>query len=206
MNGDGMKWIEKLQDIYWNIVPYDYRPSQLWYKLKCIVWKRYTTVKSRYLSHQWHDRCTVLPHTMFEILSQFIEKECSPGHVEWYGEYGHKIIVNGEEKYVRDEMQELYDWWHNVYNKEYDVINDKIWEEVHKCDPIGNKFSDWTDKMLNESGEIYAYRWSPKYETKEKEAMHFMLMKALNDLEISQHEDLQDKMHRLVNIQPYMWT
>lgn len=140
---------------------------------------------------------------MFEILSEFIEKECSPGHVEWYGEHGHKITVNGEEKYVRDEMQELYDWWHNIYMKEYEKVNDAIWEEAHKCGPLGD---DMNDPLVDEDGDVYAYEWNPKYEDDEKKAMYHMLLNNLNRLEREQHEDLEDKMIRLCKIRGYLWT
>ena len=80
-----------LKYAYWHTVPYDWRPGQIWCRLKCWAWKRYTTVKPRYLDHTWCDRCDLLPHMMFEILCDFVEKECSPGCVEWYGEHGHKL-------------------------------------------------------------------------------------------------------------------
>ena len=50
---------------------------------------------------------------MFEVLSQFIENECSPGPIDWEAS-AHMVKVHGKEVNVRDEMQELYDWWHKV--------------------------------------------------------------------------------------------
>jgi len=41
---------------------------------------------------------------MFEILSKFIEEECSPGIVDWEGS-DHTIDVNGDIVNVRTEMQ-----------------------------------------------------------------------------------------------------
>lgn len=68
--------LDKLRNFYWRLIPYDWRPGQLLYRMKCFFFKRYTTVKPRYLPHTWCDRTAVLPHMMFEILSQFLEKEC----------------------------------------------------------------------------------------------------------------------------------
>ena len=76
----------------------------------------------------------LLPYTMFEILGQFIEDECSPGHIEWYGEHGHKVTVDGEEKYVRDEMSELWRWWRDDYRVGYDKRRDAIHDEIDKVD------------------------------------------------------------------------
>ena len=59
----------------------------------------------RYLSrYGWCDRVEALPHIMFEILSKFIEEECSPGIVDWEGS-DHTIDVNGDIVNVRTEMQ-----------------------------------------------------------------------------------------------------
>ena len=110
-------WHKRLS-AYWNRVPYNWRPGQIWYRFKCWAWYRYTTVKPRYLPHTWTDRDDVLPHVMFEVLSQFIERECTPECIDWEAS-GHMITVDGVEKNVRQEMQELYDWWHQEYNKDY---------------------------------------------------------------------------------------
>jgi len=205
------RWVEKQTDkvkhTYWNVIPYDWRPGQIWYRFKCWAWKRHTTVKPRYLPHTWCDRCSILPHMMFEILSQFIEKECSPGIVEWYGENGHKITVDGTEKYVMDEMKDLCSWWHEIYNKEYERVDNVIWELIHthNLGPQGD-WDEMNDPLVDDDGEVYAYRWNPKYETAEKETLYHMLLNALNRLEREQHEDLEEKMIRLCKLRAYMWT
>jgi hypothetical protein len=180
-------FLEKLQYWYWSVVPYHWRPSNLWYKLKCKLWHKYTTIKPRYLDSTWHDRDMVLPHCIFEILSQFIEKECTPEIVEWYGEEGHKIVVNGTEKYVRDEMQELYDWWHQKYNKLYIEEEEKIWQKLETYLPEHTIF-----KLC------YKNSWSKKQYKK--------YHKLLDILEATAQQELKENMHRLINIMDYMWT
>ena len=94
--------------------------SRLWYKLKCFCWKRYSTVKPRWLSHTWCDRDRLLLYCMFEILCRFLEEE--KDNVEWYTGHlgkdkdgkeilGFTIDVNGETVNVMDEMLELRRWW-----------------------------------------------------------------------------------------------
>lgn len=209
---------EKIQFKYWNIVPYDLRPGQLYYKTKCFLFKRYSTVKSRYLGHTWCDRSELLLYTSFEILSDFIENECSPGHIEWYGESGHKITVNGVEKYVRDEMQELYDWWQSCHKKPKTSLYEKEGNETYKhlLDPTFHEYSHmlWSlvhaEEIKNETiplesndGKVYAYEWKTHYKDEQK---HHDYVRAAAHLERMHDEFVQNQLHRLVNIRHSMWT
>ncbi len=183
----------KLKYLYWKIIPYDWRPGQIWYRLKCWIWHRYSTIKPRYLGHTWCDRSYLLPHMMFEILSQFVEKECSYEFVEWYGENGHKI----NDKYVRDEMQDLYDWWHYVYNKEYAEVSKILWAEANKHKP----HTEFIPIVGSDSS-----RWDPQFNTEEDKLIWRMILDAINKLDRRMDQDLQERLHRLVNIIPYLWT
>ena len=190
-------WIDKIKHYYWHRWPYDWRPMQAWYRLKCFVWHRYTTVRSRYHGHTWTDKTELMPHAMFELLSRFVEQECSPGHVEWYGVWGHKVTVDGREKYVRDEMQELYDWWHTVWNKEVAEVDDMLWAEAGKHSPI----STWVD--LEDSEHV---EWKPTYATDEDGEIYKRCIGGVNKLERMMNTELEARLHRLVNIIPYLWT
>lgn len=181
-------------ELYYKI-PYDYRPPELWYRFKCWAWYRHTTVKSRYLDHRYHDRVMVLPHCMFEVLSQFIEKECSPEIVDWFGEYGHKIIVDGEEKYVRDEMQDLYDWWIFYYNKGYQEEEDALWDLAMKHDPVN---------IWDEGVEYFTL--NRKFDTPKDKEIYTSTLDKINALDKKVNEDLIKYMKRLCDIQPYLWT
>lgn len=167
---------------YWRLIPYEYRPSNLFYGFKCWLTRPYTTIKGRYLPHTWCDRDQVLLHTAFEILSQFIERECSPGNVDWYSkERPPKIIVNGVEKHIRDEMQELYDWWHLIYNKKYVEEQEKIDEKINS----------------------YIYR--NNLSDVEKELRNKFFDHACN-IEDSIAKEEKEMLMRLVDIYQYMWT
>lgn len=169
-------WWDKICLFYWGMVPYDYRPGQIWYRFKCWLWKRYSTIKPRYLPHTWCDRVELLPHMMFEVLSQFIEKECSPGMVDWQ-KSGHSVIVDGKEVNVRDEMQDLYDWWHQIYNKEYPERMKQIYAE--------SEHEEWPpNKPITED---FWTRRASRLETK-------------------MENELMTRMIRLCKVQPYMWT
>lgn len=132
----------RIEELYWTIVPYEYRPLQLWYKLKCRLFKRYNTVRCRYLSYTWVDRDILLAHVMFEVFSQFIEKEYP--YVEFLPEY----------KDDKQRLIELYNWWHQVYNK-------KRIEELHNMENIlynltpENAFDEGGNLSLNYEKELH---------------------------------------------------
>jgi hypothetical protein len=161
-------------DLYWTILPYDYRPGNIWYKFACWAWRRHTTVKPRTLPHTWCDRSDVLPHMMMEILTQFVEKECSPGYVEWYGEGSHKITHNGHEWNVRDMMQHIIDWWSQVYLKKdtdarwefmaaHTVEKDNIVKNILCHDP-----KDWDSEENFNKWELMTKRSRKKMEKMEE--------------------------------------
>ena len=43
----------------------------LFYPIHCFF-KRYTTVKPRWLDHKYMDSCELLAHVMFEVLTEFL--------------------------------------------------------------------------------------------------------------------------------------
>lgn len=186
-----------ITEIYWDWVPYDWRLGQIWYRLTCWAWHRHTTIKPRYLNHTWHDRTELMPNMMFEILCQFVEKECSPGHIEWYGENAHKITVGGVEKYVMDEMKELVEWWHKVWNKEYQEVNDMLWAEASKHSP--------TREFIDIPGTDFV-EWLPEFKTEEDKVINHNCLMAMNKLERNMQEALEDRLHRIIPITFYMWT
>jgi hypothetical protein len=142
---------------------------------------------------------------MFEILSRFIEEECSPGHIDWEGS-GHTIEVNGVEKNVRVEMQDLYDWWHNVCMKLYEEVNDILWKEAEKHPPTREfiPINRAGEEIEEEDAEMF--RWETEFETPEDDEVHHRCMMAINKLERMRDAKLQEMMVRLVKLTPYLWT
>ena len=200
------KWVTAVQFAYWGVVPHGYRPHQLWYKLKCWAWHRYSVVKPRYLPLTWCDRSSVLPHCMFEVLSQFVEGECSPGYIDWESS-GHTVMVDGAEKNVRVEMQDLYDWWHKVYQTEYQEVEDLLWAEADKHPPDDKQFIpiNVDDEVVDEDDADF-FRWEQNFASPEDEEVHRICVMATNKLESMRDEDLRKRMHRLVDLMPYLWT
>jgi hypothetical protein len=184
-----MKIFDKITDLYYE-VPYDWRPENIWYSFKCRFWKKYTTIKPRYLSHKWTDRCELMPHMIFEILSQFIEKECCPPEIVDWKASGHMVVVNGKEVNIRDEMQYLYDWWHKQYNVEYAQKQNELWEDVFNNIPRTSKGVNW--------------KW--KFETQEQADNYHEISNIAHEYDSFIEKTLHENLHRVVNIIPYLWT
>jgi len=188
--------LEKMQRLYWKIVPHDWRPSEVWYRLKCFLFKRYTTVKPKTLPyHTWVDRDVLLLHTMFQILTDFVEQECSPGVINWYHEHAGKIRVGGKEKFVRDELQDLYNWWQQV--------------------PEGASY-DYTCPKLNKFREKVYSKLPPIRFEKIPDSEYFEMVSdktrydkycvKLIHLENKQRKVTKEYMKRLVRVSEYLWT
>lgn len=169
-----------------------WHPELLWYKIRCWAFDRYTTVKPRYLNHEWCDRDYLMVHMMFEILSLFIEEECSPGHIEWYGEDGPKIEIDGEEHFVRDELQAIYDWWHLEYNGRYDRLSDNLW----------GAYREHSEKHANPN----IRRWGKKWDSKESYKRALELIDRCEAFDLAASKKREEMMGRLLNVRTYMWT
>ena len=203
---------EAIQSRYWIIIPYEWRPHELWYKTKCFCWKRYSTIRARSLPHTWMDRDTILAHTMFEILSQFVEQECGPnGNVDWYPEEaGHKIVVGKQWNkdtdddpnaiWVRDEIQNLYDWWNKTYLPYWHKDGSTAeWEAVFKFN------EDHQPDILKpkEDGKIYnVFEFEKVEDLKESRR----LTKIAQDADENIANQLDERLHRILNLRHYMWT
>lgn len=196
-----MKIIEKLDDLYCDLVPWEWRPGQIWRRLTHRFWYRHSTIKPRYMGHGWANRDELMAHMMFEILSQFIEKECNPEIVEWHGEQPYMVTVampDGwvESRNVRDEMQDLYDWWRDVYHTEYQAVSDILWAEVEKHEP---------NYMPCEGGWL-VYSSKRVWDSEESELIHANCMKALNHLDQLMLADLENRLQRVLNIRHHLST
>lgn len=190
------------------------------YRIYCFF-KRYTTIKSRYLDHTFYDDVTLLPFTMFEILSRFLDIECDlqkdytvgpkcntvwhdiivkekgSKHEEWIA---HRIKVNGKEKLVIDEMIDLYKWWELEYIP--------FWQHRH---PKSIKF----DRMINKYRDQRPFKeqWIPTedgfmkwdFQPTDKKKHSYWVNKSIK-FDEKMDTDLEKNMIRLVRLKNYLWT
>jgi len=193
------KWYHKWMD--WFLDKYQWSWwYRRWYSFKCRYIKKYSTVTPRSLDRgDWVDSRDLVPHAMFEILSQFVEEECGPDcYVDWKRS-GHTVTVVGEEVNVRDEMQCLYEWW-PTYLEDIEHTHDE-WHEFREAH---SKHID--EPIINEDGPITSYKWVIEWDTDDNEKRANELFKDGENKERVLSEKLQDNLHRLVNIIPFLWT
>lgn len=190
----------KVKHTYYRWYPYDLRPHTMWYNFKCWAWHRYSTVKSPHLPHTWCDRRELLLYTSFEILTDFIDGECSPGHVQWYGEGAHQVIVNGVMENVMDEMKELYFWWNTVYLKEYPAKMDELWDAVHPVAP------DMLCVEFEGMSPHTAGKLEMVHESDETKAAYKALTNEIYETEQLMDEKAEEMLKRLAAVRLWMWT
>ena len=163
-----------------------FRLKHLWYRIKCFLWFRYTTIKPRYLDHTYCDVGDLIPHMMFELLSRFIEEDCSPGYRDWYTDYDK---IGG--KFKRDILQDLYDWWHSKYNKEYPEALDILYARLH---------THWPTQLVVDGF------FNPQYKTPEDKRAFSMLSAAITLLEDKRDRELETNMQTLLTLRKDLWT
>lgn len=101
------RW-DRVKFAYWKRVPYDWRPGQVWYRLKCRFWHKYSTVRPRWLGHTWVDRDELLEHVMFEVLGRYLEAEAGPADP-------YEATAADPWAATRRELRELWRWWTEEY-------------------------------------------------------------------------------------------
>ena len=109
--------------IWWNR-----HVSERIYRWKCHLYKKYNRVRIRSLPPTWNDRDAVLVHSMFQVLSDFMEQEKPGERVDWDWCETHA--------HAWKEMQELHRWWHNVYLKfdPYQDLDEEDYEAINKSE------------------------------------------------------------------------
>jgi len=123
--------------------------NKAWYYLRCWVWHRYNRVHIKTLSPTWIDRDTVLVHAMFQVLSDFIERE-KPQEV--------LVTEGGMHDDEWKEIFRLYNWWKNVALK---------FDSMHDYDTIEHK--PLTFENMNESHTEEEQQWWNEVRRREQE-------------------------------------
>lgn len=182
---DEESWFQKIknkiEDFYWGLIPYETRPGRLWYRFKCWAWHRHSTVKPQYLSHTWCDRVELLPHVIFQVLSDFIEKERPDETIDWEADEDHSKAWA--------ELQRIYKWWHETYIPWTETYIDKYhFEPIRFEKTEGSKFS----RMAYES---------PEAQEKSRETS-----KAIYEEEEKMNKELVENCKKLIDLKDYLWT
>ena len=185
---------DKVMNVYYTI-PFEYRFGPVWQRVKDFCWYRNSTIKPRTLDHSWCDRRELLLHMSMEILGQFIEKECSPGHVLWYGDGGPKI----GDKFAMDEMKEIWNWWNITYQKEYPETTDALWNLISDCAPA-------IEHRKLDPPLAHLKRMVFHFKDDKHEAKYRALTEQARELEQKIEDQSDEMLQRLAAVRQYMWT
>ena len=163
--------------------------------------KKVHNIKLRYLNKKlWYDCDTVLEHTSFEILCRFIDKECSPGIVNWDNVYHN---IEGKEIHVITKLREIKDWWIRRNNKPYKRLK-KIVNKIKK--KLRKKYNaKEVSSIPNGNGfyrVVFAYELMNK-EDKEKYVRCDNILTRLDNLDIKK---VEKNLIILAKLRRYMWT
>ena len=183
-----MNIIKKIKRLLRNIEIYN------WVRYR--TWNRYHVLKMRYLKTGWHDEDELLIHSMFEVLSQFVEGEYEYHIVDW--------TSDSLQKYVWEEMNSLHKWW---INRQYrDKFNPIFQQDIHapelkpskslgekRINPLTKKEELFTEMKFVHKSKRNEKRWDKAC----REATLFE--------EACSKED-ESAMVRLIKIRKYLWT
>jgi hypothetical protein len=148
--------------------------------------RTFTTIKPRHLPDTWVDKDRLVVHLVFEVLSQFIEDECPGERLDW--------DADPERASAWREMNDLYDWWNNVYlpfDKE-----DRYLDDVERPKIVTRKCKDLPG----------ARRVSFKYSSPEAEAKANSVMRARREREEEMERELTERCKRVIGVRRFMWT
>lgn len=187
----GLSFLKKIKHTYWTMVPYNWRPHQIWYRLKCFVWYRYTTVHPRTLPwHTWTDRDTILTHSIMEIVSCYLEEEAIAtiwGHLALPS----KKIINEYNEFDN----ELEQSWYNAHKILWDAY--VFWHQWKDFDPY--KFvPERTGEIFDKTDDLYGLL--------EDSSDRLRLLMWANVCELSLKQQIKDHLKLVIDNSDYMWS
>lgn len=179
--------LDKIKYFYWDHWPYDYRPGQIWYRIKCRFWHKYNIIKIKKLPSTWCDRDRILFHANMQILVDFIERE-KP--------YEHIVIEGGNHDAEWAELKVIYDWY-KKYPEPYKSQEEEIYKKLESSTPW-EPFGEEDKETLSNGMTVYTMSECPEDRSK--------IYQELNDLENKLFNDEQDMLQRLIKIRWILWT
>lgn len=189
-------------------------PYPIFYRIKCFIFRPYTTIKPRNLRHTWCDTTELIPHMLFELLERFLVDEMNLS-LETYTYINPPIVIsgkevnscnvidiNGKKKNAYYEMARLLKWWHTeyiaVWNNQHPIQN-KLIAEFEKYGDPRNFVDQWISKE-DEKGRKFV-QWENKPADKKR---YDKAHKAWMKFDEKMSEDLIENMKILVSLHQFM--
>jgi len=159
------------------------------------TWNRYHVLKMRYLKPGWHDEDELLIHSMFEVLSQFVDGENEYHIVDWSSD--------PLQEHAWEEMNILYEWWKQRQKCDY---NNPLFKSDVKAPSIkkGKPTGKYINPITKKEEQYFKMEFSHQSPEEAK-----IWNKACEDSWIFEEKcDKEDEemMIRLIKIKQYLWT
>jgi len=154
-------------------------------------WTQPTVIRVKHFgSYEWIDRTSLIRHAVFQVLVDFIERECPFEHFD---------TVNSPNAAEWVELKELYDWYKNY--KEFDMFeyqNEQLGKDINlKIDsqPIPEHgVDDWGDPKM------YQMVFEPRTQVQEE------VWREARRIEASKDKEFTDKAKRVLDLHGLLWT
>lgn len=173
---------------------------ELWYYVKCRLWRRYNVINVHTLPPTWMDADERMLHSMFAILEGVILKERIFENNEPEGDPNDK----NSWAWALAEMRLLWEWWtidRPAREARYDWAL-HAWSELHNRDRAAYTVAhpNW-----QETDNPHLMRWSlPEHVEPADTQAAWEYLKTLDDT-VRDAEDTA-MMQRLVAVRGYLWT
>lgn len=195
---------------------------EMWYYVRCFLWKRYSTVTPRFLPPTWCDRDNLLLHTSFEILMDYVENEHKHSWtvadlekelakpVEDYQDEMSRAWCESALPYAK-EIELLYKWWtvdrparEAEAGRRLDAWH-KLWKrDLYRFRDANKEF--WEERRKPQNG---TYLWEGSVPQDDSWISPELVdAEALKDQLSDQRRDEEDDemLRRLIAVRHSMWT
>jgi len=167
----------------------------------------YNVVKVKTLPKSWCDRDELMYHAVFQILVDFVEKECK-GTLKIYDlEEERKSIhtrcgtefIEGQLKFykesndINDEMMKLYNWWKN----------ERPLRETK--DPL-NRIFEAPEYIFNESEPEGCFTLEYKFKSEELKTEYYQCAKEHSKFVADCAKEDEEMFQKVIKTRKYLWT
>lgn len=176
------------------------RLGDVWYRLKCKYWHKYNQITCSALEPTYTDRCELIRHSMFQVLTDFLEKE-DPFKYHIKFTFTAEQEQENENNWVTHmkEQSETFLSMLKIYNWYWDIYAPHIQDSVKAHDKAKNITCEtWHHghACLSTDDEVLSFRC---HYCSEYWDSHHNYEEELNKLVL-------EKMKELVELSPCMWT
>jgi len=132
------------------------------------------------LEGRYHNSDTLMLHGLFQILTDFVEKEKPFDKIDWDSDIEHQ--------HAKAEIKYLYDWWNNIRPDRVDPLD--LVKRPSELFVIDGVLPDGSVKVTMTKG-------SPEFQKAVKDSL---------EQERKNYEEDTENMKRLIDVRGFMWT